>query len=91
MMQGSEPWYPVDSTNDFSGTGEFNDSLVVPVTTLEYAGPHSAFSSGPAAIPCFGTMSGCTPYSKLPGGAPPSVCVTSAQAPYAGDAGHSKH
>jgi len=30
-------------------------------------------------------MSGCTPYTKT-GGVPPAVCVTAAEAPYAGNA-----
>jgi hypothetical protein len=28
-------------------------------------------------------MTGCTPYTSLPGGAPPAVCISAAQAPYA--------
>jgi hypothetical protein len=77
-LQGGLPWYPVDATNDFTGTNEVNASSTG-IQTWNYTGPTSAFSSGPQNIPCFGTLPGCT-------AAIPQACVTAAQAPYTGNA-----
>jgi hypothetical protein len=74
-LQGGLPWYPVDLTNDLTGTGEVNAGAA---QTWNYAGPRSAFTSGPTGIPCFGPASGCTT-------AIPQSCVTAAEAPYAGN------
>ena len=74
-LQGGQPWYPIDTTNDFTGTGEVTAGGV---QTWNYSGPASAFTSGPTNIPCFGPLSGCT-------AAIPQACVTAAQAPYAGN------
>jgi hypothetical protein len=75
-LQRGLPWYPIDTSNDFTGTGEVNAGGV---QTWNYTGPTSAFVSGPTGIPCFGPLSGCTP-------AIPQACVTAAQAPYTGNA-----
>jgi hypothetical protein len=77
-LQGGLPWFPDDGQNDLLGTGEFAGTISAGVQTWNYSGPRSAFSSGPTAIPCFGSMPGC-------GAAIPQECVTAAQAPYAGN------
>jgi len=77
-LQGGLPWYPVDATNDFTGTNEVNASSPG-IQTWNYSGPTSAFSSGPLNVPCFGPLPGCT-------AAIPQTCVTAAQAPYTGNA-----
>jgi hypothetical protein len=88
--QTGAPFWITDSTTDLSGTGEFADSSDgggAVGYAWNYSGPTSAFNTNKAnAIPCFGTISGCTPYSALPGGAPPPACVSAAEAPYAGNA-----
>jgi hypothetical protein len=56
-LQGGLTWYPVDLTNDLTGTGEVNAGAA---QTWNYAGERSAFRSGPTSIPCFGPASGCT-------------------------------
>ena len=78
------PWSASDATNDFLGTGEFNNSLTG-LQPWNYSGPPSAFNAAPHTIPCYGSMSGCTPYASLPGGTPPAVCVSAAEAPYSGN------
>ena len=75
-LQGGLPWYPIDGTNDFTGTGEVGAGGV---QTWNYSGPRSAFTSGPHAIPCFGNLPGCT-------AGVPQACITAAMAPYAGNA-----
>jgi Carboxypeptidase regulatory-like domain len=85
-LQSGSPWYAIDSkTDDFLGTGENGDQSIVGsvIQPWNYTGPRSAFKAGPTPIPCFGKLSGCTPYV---GGTPPSECVSAAQAPYAGNA-----
>jgi len=90
-LQGGLPWFPDDGVNDLLGTGEFAGTISAGVQTWNYSGPRSAFTSGPTAIPCFTSLDpkgnpilpGCTPYV---GGLPPAACVTTAQAPYAGNA-----
>lgn len=72
-LQGGLPWYPVDGTNDLTGTGEVNAS-VAGAQTWNYSGPRSAFTSGPYSIPF------------LTGSAANTTCLTAAQAPYAGNA-----
>jgi hypothetical protein len=88
--QTGAPFWITDSKTDFSGTGEFADSSDgggAVGSAWNYSGPLSAFATDKAnPIPCFGTISGCTAYSKLPGGTPPAVCIAAAEAPYAGNA-----
>jgi len=86
-LQSGLPWSPNDVTNDFLGTGEFNNSTGASSVTQpwNYTGPASAFDSGAAAIPCFSALGskgspvlpGCTPYT---GGQPPAACMSAAQA-----------
>ena len=76
-LQSGLPWYPIDGTNDFTGTGEVNAGGV---QTWNYTGPTSAFTSGPTNIPCFGNLPDCS------SAVIPQSCVTAAQAPYAGNA-----
>ena len=80
---GGMRWYPQDMTSDMEGTGEFQDSNSPASQYWNYSGPPSAFTSALTNIPCFGKLAGCTPYA---GGVPPQACVSSAQAPYAGNA-----
>ena len=80
------PWGALDTTNDFLGTGELTQLADNAYQWWNYSGPDSAFTASDHGIPCFGSMSGCTSYAKLPGGTPPAVCITAAQAPYAGNA-----
>jgi hypothetical protein len=75
-LQGGLPWYPIDASNDFTGTNEVNAGGV---QTWNYSGPRSAFSSGPHAIPCFGNLPGCA-------AAVPAACTTAATAAYPGNA-----
>jgi hypothetical protein len=83
-LQTGLPWFPNDTTNDLTGTNEVNDSgLAAGTETWNYSGPPSAFESGPQRIPCFGQMTGCTPYA---GGVPPAVCLNAATAAYPGNA-----
>ncbi len=71
-MQGGLPWYPVDGSDDLTGTGEVSASAAG-IQTWNYTGPTSAFTSGPSSIPYFA-------------GATNPACVTAAEAPYAGNA-----
>lgn len=80
------PWGAEDTTNDFLGTGEVTQLADNAYQWWNYSGPNSAFTATSHGIPCYGAASGCTAYSKLPGGTPPAVCMTAAQAPYAGNA-----
>jgi Carboxypeptidase regulatory-like domain/TonB dependent receptor-like, beta-barrel len=77
-LQGGIPWYPIDTANDLTGTGEVNAGGA---QTWNFTGPRSAFTAGPQAIPCFGPLPGCTAFV---GGQPPAACVTAATAPYSG-------
>jgi len=84
-LQSGSPWYANDSkTDDFLGNGENADQSIVGgvIQPWNYTGPRSAFQAGPNPIPCFGKLAGCTAYV----GAPPTECVTAAEAPYAGNA-----
>jgi hypothetical protein len=74
------PWFPDDVTDDLVGTGEFNNAVSSGVQTWNYSGTASAFKSGPTAIPCFGSLPGCSSATI------PQSCITAAQAPYAGNA-----
>jgi hypothetical protein len=78
------PWGANDATNDFLGTNELNNSFANNFQPWNYSGKTSAFTTVThGEIPCFGSMSGCTAF---PGGVPPAVCVTAAEAPYTGNA-----
>jgi hypothetical protein len=70
-LQSGLPWYPIDTSNDFTGTGEVTAGGV---QTWNYTGPTSAFVSGPTGIPF------------LTGSAATATCGAAAQAPYAGNA-----
>jgi Carboxypeptidase regulatory-like domain/TonB dependent receptor-like, beta-barrel len=74
-LQGGIPWYPVDTSNDLTGTGEVAAGGAV---TWNYTGPLSAFTAGPQAIPCFGSLPGCMAGT-------PAACMTAATAPYSGN------
>ena len=82
-LQGGQPWWPNDGSDDLTGTGEVNNTAAGPATLWNYSGPRSAFKPGPNPIPCFGSMAGCTPYV---GGVPPTVCLNAATAAYPGNA-----
>ncbi len=71
-LQGGLPWYPVDATNDFTGTGEVTASSAG-IQTWNYSGPRSAFNSGPQNIPF------------LSGSATTAACKSAAEAPYTGN------
>jgi hypothetical protein len=76
-LQSGQPWSPIDATsNDLLGTGEFNSQPNIGgvYQAWNYAGPRSAFKSGPISIPL------------LKGNAATAACGTAAQAPYAGNA-----
>jgi len=86
VLQSGFPWNPNDTgkNNDYLGTGDIGTG------TTQYwnlSGPASAFTASNIPIPCFGNLSGCTPYQVV-GGVPqiPAACVSAAQAPYAGNA-----
>lgn len=81
------PWAAVDATNDFLGTNEVNNSFGNNPQPWNLSGPKSDFKTVThGEIPCYGSMTGCTPYSALPGGAPPAICTSAAEAPYGGNA-----
>jgi len=73
-MQTGQPWWPVDTSKDILGTGEFKTQVSSAETMWNYSGPHSAFESGVSAIP------------KFTGATAVTNCLTAAQAPYAGNA-----
>ena len=82
-LQTGMPWSPFDQNNDFTGTGEINASSKTGANGIaqpwNYTGPRSAFQVTAAPIPCFGNLSGCTPYAQV-GGVPPAACMSAAQA-----------
>ncbi len=84
-LYSATPWSASDATNDIIGTGELNNTATG-FQPWNFSGPRSAFNETKQGIPCFGSMSGCTPFASLPGGTPPAVCIAAAQAPYAGNA-----
>jgi len=89
-IQGRFPWSAVDKTRtDWVGTGE-NGNTYSPNPNdgvqqyWNYTGPKNAFNTTTTKIPCYGAISGCTPFAS----APPDIqtaCNAAAQAPYAGD------
>ena len=85
-------WTPSDTkSTDWLGTGEKSNSLTGTGVTQywNYSGPTSAFSNtGPNAIPCYGVLGRCTPYTSTSyaGTAIQTACQNAAQAPYAGNA-----
>lgn len=98
--QGGLPYWPQDTSNDFSGTGEVFASTSSNATSVpfswNYTGSAKAFEGIPGPMPCYGFLSGCTAYSKLPSGMPtttignnltvPTACYNAAIAPYKGNA-----
>jgi hypothetical protein len=80
-LQTGMPWSPFDQNNDFLGTGEVNAASKANASGVSqpwnYTGPPSAFKTTANPIPCFGNMSGCTPYGS---GGPPAACMSAAQA-----------
>jgi len=77
--QGGLPWSPSDTTDDLTGTGEFNNTAT---QTWNYQGPKSAFTTGNTPFPCYGPISGCTPFSATPTSVM-AECENAAIAPYA--------
>jgi hypothetical protein len=71
LLEGGQPWFPVDGTNDLLGTGEINNSIDAGMQTWNYTGPASAFTSNQNSIPL------------LTGSAATTACLTAATAPYA--------
>ncbi len=82
VLQTGQPWQPVDASIDWLGNSSTNRPTNDP---WNYTGPPSAFTVTANPIPCFGKMSGCTPYPTV-GGVPqlPAACVSAATAPYGG-------
>jgi TonB dependent receptor-like, beta-barrel len=69
-LQSGLPWGVQDTSDDFTGTGDFTDKAR---SRWDFTGNPSAFTSGPNPIPCFGPGTGCNPTI-------PSVCMSAAQA-----------
>jgi hypothetical protein len=91
-FQGRFPWSGVDKIRtDWVGTGENSNSFSPnPNDGVQqywnYTGPVDAFNiSTSAKIPCYGAVSGCTPFASAPADIQ-TACTTAAQAPYAGNA-----
>jgi len=86
-LQSGFAWAPNDATaNDWGGTGENGDRAIPSPNSgnwqsWNYTGPHSAFSNvGDTPIPCYGQLTGCTPFASAP--AIQQSCLAAAQAPY---------
>jgi hypothetical protein len=72
------PWFAMDTSDDFSGTGETNNSTP---TRWSFTGNPSAFTSGDINIPCYGPLPNCTPFPVVGGvPQPPAGCMSAAQA-----------
>jgi hypothetical protein len=69
-LQGGQPWWPVDTSKDILGTGEFKTQVSSAETMWNFSGLTSAFRAGNSAIP------------KLKGGTAVSVCGSTAQSFY---------
>lgn len=89
-LQSGLPWDAEDNTrNDWVGTGEnlnqYNTNNSGAVQYWNYSGPHSAFASGSAVIPCYnganGKIAGCTPLASAPASIQ-TACTAAAVAPY---------
>ena len=72
VAYGAQPWSASDSTNDIIGTGEINNTATG-FQPWNFSGSPSAFNETRSKIPFFA-------------GASQALCVTAAQAPYAGNA-----
>ena len=98
IAQGGTPWWAGDTSTDFPGTGEVFAASSGGASGVNsewnYTGPASAFRAGPQAIPCFGALSGCTPFATAAGTGltlvpgttstyAPTQCLNAAEAPYA--------
>jgi hypothetical protein len=70
-LQGGQPWWPVDTSKDILGTGEFKTQVSSAETMWNFSGLTSAFRAGNTAIP------------KLKGGTATAVCGATAQSFYA--------
>lgn len=97
---GGAPWSVNDTSNDFWGTNEINNSAGQPLQTWNFQGNPSTFTMvSHGNIPCFGgggSLSGCTPFPTAgsftyPNGLtllnvplPPAACQNAAIAPYGG-------
>ena len=84
-LQTGVPWSPFDQNNDLLGTGEINAASQASASGVaqpwNYSGPPSAFNTTATPIPCFGNLSGCTPYPVVGGvQQPPAACMDAAQA-----------
>jgi hypothetical protein len=71
LLEGGQPWFPIDQQNDLLGTGEINNSIDAGMQTWNYTGPASAFTSNQNSIPL------------LTGAAATTACLAAAKAPYA--------
>ncbi|HSZ21037.1 MAG TPA: TonB-dependent receptor [Candidatus Acidoferrum sp.] len=73
-LQGGSPWTPEDLSNDFSGTGQVSE-LDTYGQFWNISGPPSGFTSGPQALPCYGTgLCGSGAVSPTI----PQACITAA-------------
>ncbi len=82
VLQTGAPWQPVDASIDWLG----NSSTSRPTNDpWNFTGDASAFTVTADPIPCFGKLSGCTPFASTPASIL-SECQAAAQAPYAGNA-----
>jgi hypothetical protein len=82
VLQTGLPWQPVDSSVDWLGNSSTNGKTSDP---WNYTGPPSAFTVTASPIPCFGTYSGCTPYTSAAyAGTIQTACQNAATAPYGG-------
>ena len=87
LLEGGQPWFPVDQQNDLLGTNEINNSIDAGMQTWNYTGPTSAFTSDQNSIPFF--LPGVPAPSDPKGPTDPAyavnntACVAAAKAPYA--------
>ena len=74
LLEGGQPWFPIDQQNDLLGTNEINNGITNGTQTWNYTGPVSAFTSNQNSIPW------------LTGNQAQAACLTAAVAPYTGNA-----
>jgi len=89
-LQGGLPWFANSAkSKDLLGTGEFNANPNIggALQLWNYAGPQTAFTSGPPQV-VNGTLVQGIP--KLTGATAVTTCGAAATAPYAGDATHAQ-
>ncbi len=83
VLQTGLPWQPVDSSVDWLGNSASTNGKTS--DPWNYTGPPSAFTVTASPIPCFGTYSGCTPYTSAAyAGTIQTACQNAATAPYGG-------